>query len=299
MAALEIGAAEHRKLTRLCGLELDSQAHSCPARVVARLPRGFTIYTARNCHLSPPLTPFQTTTTHTTKYMLSAHPSSIHFNLDDDDEWMPTTTTHPARLFRTSSISSWGVTSFGRGYDWHSEGSTPKASEKEAGRAEEAEAEPQDELPALTQPQPLQKTPIMTSSPAPSLAIPPDSVQPKSTRGSAPSSPRPRRRSSQQRVSLIAGRVSIAPIDPAESLLPPQGLRRTASSGSTLSTAVSTRAPSPCSDQQSFLGERNISEFVIEGEIGRGAYGLVKRAREKRDDGAAGVSLSPHRLVLR
>ena len=224
--------------------------------------------------------------------MLSAHPSSIHFNLDDDDEWMPATTTHASRLFRTSSISSWGVTSFGRGYDWHSEGSTPKASEKEAARTEEAEAELQDELPARTQPQTLQKTPIMASSPTPSLAIPADSVQPKSSRGSAPSSPRPRRRSSQQRVSLIAGRVSIAPIDPAESLLPTQGLRRTASSGSTLSTAVSTRAPSPCSDQQSFLGERNISEFVIEGEIGRGAYGLVKRAREKRDDGAAGVSRS-------
>ncbi|EAU93023.2 CAMK/CAMKL/PASK protein kinase [Coprinopsis cinerea okayama7 len=108
-----------------------------------------------------------------------------------------------------------------------------------------------------------------------------------------PSSPRPRRRSSQQRVSLIAGRVSIAPIEPPPSPPPllPQSLRRTPSSGSILSTAASTRAPSPASDNQSFIGGRSISEFEIEGEIGRGAYGLVKRAREILSDGSLGPPL--------
>ncbi|KAF8912708.1 kinase-like domain-containing protein, partial [Gymnopilus junonius] len=108
----------------------------------------------------------------------------------------------------------------------------------------------------------------------------------------SPSSPRPRRRSSQQRVSLIAGRVSIAPIEPPPS--PPtmlsESLRRTPSSGSVLSS-VSTRAPTPSAESQPFLGGRNISEYLIEGEIGRGAYGLVKRAREFLPDGSVGPPL--------
>ncbi|RXW19884.1 hypothetical protein EST38_g5980 [Candolleomyces aberdarensis] len=70
----------------------------------------------------------------------------------------------------------------------------------------------------------------------------------------------------------------------------PQSLKRTPSSGSVLS-AVSTRAPSPVDDSQSFLGGRSISEFEIEGEIGRGAYGLVKRAREILSDGSLGPPL--------
>jgi hypothetical protein len=65
-------------------------------------------------------------------------------------------------------------------------------------------------------------------------------------------------------------------------------------------SAASTRPPSPTSEGQSFLGGRNISDYEIEGEIGRGAYGLVKRAREVLEDGSLGVcafsavnSLSP------
>jgi hypothetical protein len=42
------------------------------------------------------------------------------------------------------------------------------------------------------------------------------------------------------------------------------------------------------------LSERSISEFVIEKEIGRGAYGLVKRAREMQLDGSLGVR---HQIV--
>ncbi|KAF9569618.1 kinase-like protein, partial [Agrocybe pediades] len=69
-------------------------------------------------------------------------------------------------------------------------------------------------------------------------------------------------------------------------------LRRTPSSASILSNN-STRAPSPSTENQSFLGGRNISEYLIEGEIGRGAYGLVKRAREISADG----SLSPPLVI--
>ena len=101
---------------------------------------------------------------------------------------------------------------------------------------------------------------------------------------------RPRRRSSQQRVSLIAGRVSIAQIEPPST--PPTSTRlvRSNSAASFLSVA-SVGAPTPNSEPSPFLTERSISEFVVEREIGRGAYGLVKRAREMELDGTCGVSL--------
>jgi len=38
-------------------------------------------------------------------------------------------------------------------------------------------------------------------------------------------------------------------------------------------------------------GGRSVNDFVITGEAGRGAYGLVKRVREKLPDGSLGVSL--------
>ncbi|KAJ7660968.1 kinase-like protein [Mycena polygramma] len=111
--------------------------------------------------------------------------------------------------------------------------------------------------------------------------------------------PRPRRRSSQQRVSLIAGRVSIATIEPSTPIIPP-GLLRAGSSSSLLSLASSTRPPSPVppeQQQQTFLGGRDISEFVIDGEIGRGAYGLVKRAREIQADGSLGTPLIIKQII--
>jgi protein-serine/threonine kinase len=102
---------------------------------------------------------------------------------------------------------------------------------------------------------------------------------------------RSRRRSSQQRVSLIAGRVSIARIEPPSPppMLAPS-LHRTGSTSSFLSVAASAGPPTPAPERESYLGERSISEFSIEKEIGRGAYGLVKRAREIKPDGSLGVS---------
>lgn len=104
-----------------------------------------------------------------------------------------------------------------------------------------------------------------------------------------PASPRPSRRSSQQRVSLIAGRVLIAPLDeapPSPTLLSKNFHRGTDSMSSVDSSDVD---HAPLTINHTFIGERNISEFVIEKEIGRGAYGLVKLAREIKGDGSLGV----------
>ena len=108
----------------------------------------------------------------------------------------------------------------------------------------------------------------------------------------SPTSPRPRRRSSQQRVSLIAGRISIAHIEPpSPPPVAPQKLIRSGSTASLLSLDTSTRPPTPsASIITQTSSERSISEFVIQGEIGRGAYGLVKKAREMKADGKLGVS---------
>jgi protein-serine/threonine kinase len=106
----------------------------------------------------------------------------------------------------------------------------------------------------------------------------------------SPTLSRPRRRSSQQRVSLIAGRVSIAPIDPpSPTEAMPQILRRSGSTGNPLTSVLSTRPPTPTSDGQILPDGKTISDFFIEREIGRGAYGLVKRAQEYRSDGTLGV----------
>ena len=100
-----------------------------------------------------------------------------------------------------------------------------------------------------------------------------------------------RRRSSQQRVSLVAGRVSIAPVEPPSPYpTGPQKLVRTNSAASYLSVASSTGPPTPGEKPRS-VADRSIAEFVIEREIGRGAYGLVKRAREMMDDGSLGVRI--------
>ena len=119
-----------------------------------------------------------------------------------------------------------------------------------------------------------------------------------SRRNSRASSSRPRirRRSSQQRVSLIAGRVSIAQVEPPSPPPATTRLVRTNSATSFLSIA-SVGAPTPNSEPNAFLTERSISEFVIEREIGRGAYGLVKRAREMQLDGTCGVSVSGRKFL--
>jgi protein-serine/threonine kinase len=222
------------------------------------------------------------------QFMLSASPVKLTF---DDDEWKL-----PSLACKAAGVGSWGVTSIGRGFDWSHEASLTSLSKVlEAPGNEEMKTHPDDGYRAVAHGRNhafLDKTVTTTSffipSRPPSMDISPTTCWPQTP--PLPPSPsfRPRRRSSQQRVSLIAGRVSIAPIDPPST--PPmlsENLKRTPSSGSILST----RAPSPSSEHESFLGGRDISEFVIDGEIGRGAYGLVKRAREIQPDGSLGVSI--------
>lgn len=109
-----------------------------------------------------------------------------------------------------------------------------------------------------------------------------------------------RRRYSAKRVSLVAGRVSVIPNDPVAT--PPTEPARPSSSprlsrfgsASSFLSVQSAAAPSE-KPSDSFLGGRSIDEFVIEEEIGRGAYGLVKKAREIQSDGTLGVRFA---LVL-
>lgn len=136
-----------------------------------------------------------------------------------------------------------------------------------------------------------------SSSPRPMTPGSIHSTQRNSPTGSRPpTSPRPRRRSSQQRVSLVAGRVLIAPME-SPVMIPPS-LHRGSGAKNLINTAAGVQTQ-PLHNKQSFLGDRNISEFVIEKEIGRGAYGLVKLAREIQPDGSLGVRYMAYSIVVR
>ncbi|KAL0072019.1 serine/threonine protein kinase [Marasmius tenuissimus] len=261
--------------------------------------------------------------------MLSA-PSQLDLAFDSTEDWK--TPTLAPRLYRAASVGSWGVTSFGRGFDWDGkddieapklrissdkqETASPK--EKEVVRqGNNVENRQFDRQPDRLESSLSRKSPILPSPSSatfsdpskvmrlvtnvtqhPSFTSEPFYMSPLQSRsnspslaasrpmpGRSPSTPRPRRRSSQQRVSLIAGRVSIAPAE-SPTIVPPN-FQRAGSASSLLSAAASTRAPSP-TNQESFLGSKRISDFHIEGEIGRGAYGLVKRGREMQPDGSLG-----------
>ncbi|TFY69754.1 hypothetical protein EVJ58_g242 [Rhodofomes roseus] len=77
---------------------------------------------------------------------------------------------------------------------------------------------------------------------------------------------------------------------------PGRTLVRANSAASFLSVATSAGPPTPNSEVDA-LNERSISEFVIEREIGRGAYGLVKRAREMNTDGTLGPPLVIKQII--
>lgn len=229
----------------------------------------------------------------------------------DDDEWNATPQMQQS-LYKPT-ITSWGVTSIGRGFDWNSlqEQKSSATTSTVAGEYTEnqlanpgpQETELQKAVTHLHKQHHTSRGLSLVILPKPLTMAPPSSpqdVHPPYRSNTpiiqplirTPSSPKPKRRSSQQRVSLIAGQVLISPIEPptAPSMLS-ENLRRTPSNRSFLSQAESTGAPTPSSEPESFLGEKNISEYLIDGEIGRGAYGLVKRAREMHPDGSLGVSL--------
>lgn len=276
------------------------------------------------------------------KTMLTA---ATHVDLTfDDGDW--TAPQPSSKLYRAASVgNSWGVTSFGRGFNWkrHEDGTdseakptaephipaSPSSSQGQNGQLSKARSawasSPTVPPCSLAAPSPVPATPPsyavhvpngtfisgpFSRSPVQSRCSSPRPLSPLSgaigSRRSpivrSPSSPRlgnplggphSRRRSSHQRVSLIAGRVSIVPSQPpSPPPTSPQKLVRANSTASFLSVASSTGPPTPSTDKNPSAGERSISEFVIEGEIGRGAYGLVKRAREMNLDGTLGVSSS-------
>jgi protein-serine/threonine kinase len=257
--------------------------------------------------------------------MLSAAAVDLTF---DADEWPHQPIT--ARFYKAASVGSWAVTSIGRGFNWNQSDEDVKQSPKESPNniaklealsqcspldfpfmSDGSLAKQQHSfietpkvnyiptptfrplliMPSATHPEvSIVQSPMRSRSSSPIVASPSIAVRPLLAR--TPSSPRPRRRSSQQRVSLVAGRVLIAPMDQA--LAPElQPLRRTNSSSSGISTAQSTRPPSPSTEGQSFLGEKRITDFMLESEIGRGAYGLVKRGREIHKDSTLGVRIGP------
>lgn len=263
--------------------------------------------------------------------MLAASTASTSFNFDaDDNEWpsRPTGFIHN----RSSSIgSSWQVTSIGRGFDWNkgeedsveeeessseSEDTMPYVSPKGSSvavlspvlanvRPNVVTLEPLSISPTTVQLPPMShphsraasrpgSRPITPGLQFPSMASPIS----QSGVGRTPPSPviRPRRRSSQQRVSLFAGRVSITPAElpagpHASPPVPPPKFVRSGSTASFLSTASSVSAPTPseATTPTEETAGRSIAEFAVQGEIGRGAYGLVKKAREILPDGKLGV----------
>ncbi|KAH9937648.1 kinase-like domain-containing protein [Fomitopsis serialis] len=254
----------------------------------------------------------------------------------DDDDWLaPQPTQRLYRA--ASVGNSWGVTSIGRGFDWkdqEDQTQDPPALEHSArlhadppvlsrdttvtlGRAARPArshphapaffSNPSGSYFASSSPLSQSPNPSRPSSPLPiSRTVSPGPLSPGLVRpplSHTPTSPRlggtarPRRRSSQQRVSLIAGRVSIVPSQPpSPPPAVPQTLVRANSAASFLSVAASTGPPTPSSEVDA-LNERSISEFVIEREIGRGAYGLVKRAREMNGDGTLGPPLVIKQII--
>lgn len=65
----------------------------------------------------------------------------------------------------------------------------------------------------------------------------------------------------------------------------PQKLIRLGSTTSLLSLDLSTRPPAPSSSIVARASsELRVSEFVIQAEVGCGAYGLAKKAREVKED---------------
>jgi protein-serine/threonine kinase len=115
-------------------------------------------------------------------------------------------------------------------------------------------------------------------------------------------SPRVSRSRSNQsrRVSVVSGRqVPVArmpspPPDPSPApppLTPRLSRLNSTTSFISIASTAATAPPSPGSDGHAhYLGGRSIENFMILGEAGRGAYGMVKRAREFKVDGSLGVS---------
>jgi hypothetical protein len=224
----------------------------------------------------------------------------------------------PARE-RESIANSWGVSSIGRGFDW-TWSEEPAQMDTETGSDNYSENGDQvlplpvsrsgtllaigrslssDVVPSIVHIG-LQNSIKMTLSLSEGVLVPESQSQsltqpatPSSLASSVPPSPRYRRRSSQKRFSLVSGRLSYTPppSPPPDSSMPSRApkLLRLASTSSFMSVNSAITGP-PTPGKVHYAGDRSISEFVIQGDVGQGAYGLVKRGREVMSDGSYGVS---------
>ncbi|OBZ79338.1 Serine/threonine-protein kinase ppk6 [Grifola frondosa] len=241
--------------------------------------------------------------------MLAAPAVDLTF---DDDDWMAPPPNQ--KLYRAASVgNSWGVTSFGRGFDWkkQEEESTREQDELHAADTQSIKKDPSGLL--KTRNSWLSTSAVPRSAAtggsliAPSITTMPLPIPPqvsgsfisgsltRSPTSSRPASPRPLSRPASPRPGSPFPQFPLEPPSPPPVV--PQKLVRTNSAASYLSAASSTGPPTPNADQPQTIGERNISEFVIEKEIGRGAYGLVKRAREMMDDGTLGPPLVIKQII--
>ncbi|CAE6424883.1 unnamed protein product [Rhizoctonia solani] len=146
-------------------------------------------------------------------------------------------------------------------------------------------------------------------SPSSSYANLPAALSSPQLSASRLNSPRVTRSRSNQsrRVSVVSGRqIPVArmpspPLDPSPA--PPPLTPRLARLNSTTSfisiaSTAATAPPSPGSDGHNhYLGGRSIDNFMILGEAGRGAYGMVKRAREFKVDGSLGPNVIIKQII--
>jgi hypothetical protein len=228
---------------------------------------------------------------------------------------------------KDSIENSWGVSSIGRGFDWtwSSEPEKLHPSEEPEETADEPidTDEDVDGEDDIVKPLPLRSSTLtlgtrslsldvvplitqnsqkMTLSLSDGILIPHGPPLPQNGpttpvsvhNSSVPPSPRNRRRSSQKRFSLVSGRLSYTPppSPPPDSTIPrmaPPKLLRLASASSFMSVTSAVAVP-PTPGKVHYIGDRSIGEYVIQGDVGRGAYGLVKRGREVMSDGSYGVS---------
>ncbi|KAF9822224.1 hypothetical protein IEO21_00218 [Rhodonia placenta] len=190
----------------------------------------------------------------------------------DDDDWIAPPPDQ--KLFRAASVgNSWGVTSIGRGFDWHKQDEDTKAApaDQDLRLHPELPAPSRDATATLKPRLPRVNTHAATKNllVGPSTGLVTSPVLHSVSPGYGSFIPGPLTRSpplSRPASPYIAARTtSPRPLSPSSSTDPP--------------------TPNP---EVETLNERSISEFVIEREIGRGAYGLVKRAREMNSDGTLG-----------
>lgn len=212
--------------------------------------------------------------------------------------------------------NSWGVSSIGRGFDWTWNTEPEPSVVVEPIEESQPDLDDVGPLPSSSTIKPAkwqsvgrslsldlvptiaQNSSKMTLSLSDGILVPQAQSQSHtrpttpSSLASVPPSPRYRRRSSQKRFSLISGRLTYTPppSPPPESTMASKvpKLLRLASTSSFMSVN-STIANPPTPGKVHYAGERSIAEFVIQGDVGQGAYGLVKRGREVMPDGSYGV----------